>query len=273
MKARKGFTLIELLVVIAIIALLVSLLLPALNKAREGAKKTKCLVQLKQMGVATYQYAHENKQKIMPSVVTNPIATTTESWRTLLTHEVNRNTGEVLFFWNHGYLFEAGYIDDGRIFYCPSFEDIEIEVNGPGHVMTLNYQDYSQGPKGWPSPNVINTIHDLVRTGYNYYPQSGDGARNPLNERPYRFLAKNSEDLHASYSVFTDVIWWWETIPHRTSEFSIGLNALFGDGHATYSNTREAFDPVLWNADSSGTDGKPGNNQSIFLEILSYLHP
>ena len=60
MRKRSGFTLIELLVVISIIALLVSILMPALGKAREQAKKTTCSVQLKQFGLAWYFYAEEN---------------------------------------------------------------------------------------------------------------------------------------------------------------------------------------------------------------------
>jgi prepilin-type N-terminal cleavage/methylation domain-containing protein len=105
MKTRKGFTLIELLVVIAIIAILAAMLLPALSRAREKARRAVCINNLKQIGLAIKMYAQDfDGWYPANDYIINTSTVLTDSARYGLVPILTDN----------------GYINDRDIFHCPS---------------------------------------------------------------------------------------------------------------------------------------------------------
>lgn len=109
---RRGFTLIELLVVIAIIAILAAMLLPALRKAKDAAKMSLCLNNLKQMGAGFSMYMGDYNEYI-PNL---PIwAGTNKDSFWMWDAGINRPC-------YLGHLYDGNYVPNYKVFYCPGNE-------------------------------------------------------------------------------------------------------------------------------------------------------
>ena len=122
-RRRRGFTLVELLVVIGIIALLVSILMPALTRARDHANRAKCLANIRQLSNAWYMYANENKGKIV-GAETNP-----GCWVDWGPQADTITKGELY-----------RYLNNTAVYRCPS--DF-VERTDPGADSTFRHRSYS----------------------------------------------------------------------------------------------------------------------------------
>jgi prepilin-type N-terminal cleavage/methylation domain-containing protein len=132
-RRQRGFTLIELLVVIAIIAILAAILFPVFAKAREQARKTACISNVKQLGLASLMYA-QDYDEMWPCMHTQDArAVPNDVYSEVYNgHYWASTPAEVTYVLNHSYMAQfMPYVKSNALFKCPSHAscDPSVRVN------------------------------------------------------------------------------------------------------------------------------------------------
>jgi prepilin-type N-terminal cleavage/methylation domain-containing protein/prepilin-type processing-associated H-X9-DG protein len=137
---RRGFTLIELLVVIAIIAILAAILFPVFARAREAARQSSCLSNLKQLGTAMQMYTQDYDERLPGAA---PFSASSEygHWILAYNNGAGQNAGQPgPFLVEQGALFP--YVKNAQVYRCPSDANantrrLSYTMNANGHFQML----------------------------------------------------------------------------------------------------------------------------------------
>lgn len=239
-RHRSGFTLIELLTVMAIISILIAILLPALSGARRESRATKCQANVREITIATKQYASRNDDRY-------PVA-----------GDCNGGNCE---FWNgHQYIGWNGTRErpNGGFWYRPVNIDLGLEPSpANGHGAEIAKCPSDTGAIG--ETGVSNPVFDVLGSSYAVNPILTQGQYDIWH---YRSHDINDSDIlqpsrkvlvtdHVGFGITFDASWTginpgWHDLTRPAAVFG------FTDGHAEYLKGRGRVHEWQWYPEASG---------------------
>lgn len=234
---KRGFTLIELLVVIAIIAILAAILFPVFAKARDAARKTACINNLKQLGTGLMMYA-QDYDETMPS---GPFATTPAG---IFGTPLFNTYG-----WSYAFMLLDPYLKNTQVFACPS---ANRQMVGPAPQINVSYgyneYIYNQG-SGFSS---------LAALGNNRY---GVASIVVIGESRFAGIFNDWDSGNTGNATYPTNFLGRVYLANGATPRHEGSNFVYADGHAKYSPANAIVCPA-----SNGSAGeKPLVNPNATL--------